>query len=125
VSKVVKKSCSEGISTGELLDIETFYFTYPSLSMLVHLMSKTHSAEYILDDQEYKLVRSSGIEDLDDFTLVSKAKLHSWTSIPMEKIHTLYRGAEAMIEDFHIGKKEEIEEIWESRAAGCAEDEVQ
>jgi hypothetical protein len=94
--------------------------------MLVHLISKTHSADYILDDQEYKLVRSSGIEDLDNFTLVSEAKLHSWTSIPMKKIHTLYRGAEAMIKDFHIGKREEIEEIWESRAAAeCAKDEVQ
>lgn len=78
-------------------------------------MSKSHPAEHILDGQEYELVSSSGIEYIDDFTLVSKAKLHTWTRVPPEKIHTLYGSAEVMIRDFHAEKKGEIEEILEFR----------
>jgi hypothetical protein len=103
------------------LDLETFYFEYPSLRNLVELMSQTLSVEHTLEDHEYKSVMSNGIEYLDDFTLVSAAKLHTWTCIPMGKIRTLYGCAETMIRDFHAGKEEEIKEIQEFRAAGRAE----
>ena len=80
-------------------------------------MNKALSEEHALEDHEYKLVLSSGIEYLDDFTLVSAAKLHTWTCIPTGKICRLYRCAEAMIREFHAGKEKEIKEIWEFRAA--------
>jgi hypothetical protein len=84
-------------------------------------MNEALSGEHVLKDHEYKLVLSSGIEYLDDFTLVSAAKLHTWTYIPMEKIHRLYGCAEAMIREFHAGKEKEIMEIWEFRAVGYEE----
>ena len=104
-----------------LLNLETFYFEYPSLRNLVDLMSQTLSVEHTLEDHEYKLVMSNGIEYLDDFTLTSAAKLHTWTRIPMGKICTLYECAEAMVRDFHAGKEKEVREIREFRAAVCAE----
>lgn len=81
-------------------------------------LSEEHGA---LEDHEYKSLLSSGIEYLDDFTLMSAAKLHTWTCIPMEKLRRLYGCAEAMIREFHAGKEKEIKEIWEFRAAGCGD----
>lgn len=82
---------------------------------LAVLMSERHPAEQTLENYEYDLVRSSGIEYLDDFTLVSAWKLQLWTSIPMDKIRALYTCAEVMIKEFHDRKEKEIGEIQECR----------
>jgi hypothetical protein len=103
----------------EDLDLETFYFDYPSLRDLVKHMSQAHlpGSEYILLERECQLVMSNGVEYLDDFTSVSCVKLHAWTGIPMGKLRALYGSAEAMIKDFHGGKVKEIGEIQEFRIA--------
>jgi hypothetical protein len=99
------------------LELETFYFEYPSLTALANIMRET--VGQALEYHEYDLLRSSGMEYIDDFTLVSARKLQHWTNIPADKIRALYRCAEMMIREFHGKKIEEIEEIREFRAAGC------
>jgi hypothetical protein len=103
-----------------------FYFQYPCVNELAVLMSKRFPVGQALENYEYDLVRSNGIEYLDDFTLVSTWKLQFWTSIPMEKIRALYTCAEVMIKEFHDRKEKEIKEIWEIReyqmfSTGCPE----
>ena len=99
----------------ESLDIETFYFDYPSWNILTALIP----VEDMLDSREYNLIQACiWIENLDDFALVSETQFHMWTGIPMRKIRALYRSAEKMIRKFHDTKRVEIEEIRELRAAG-------
>jgi hypothetical protein len=82
---------------------------------LAVLMSERCPVGQALENYEYDLVRSNGVEYLDDFTLVSAWKLQLWTRIPMDKIQALYTCAEVMIKEFHGRKKREIEEIRECR----------
>lgn len=76
-------------------------------------MSERCPVEQMLENYEYDLVRSNGIEYLDDFMLVSAWKLQLWTGILRNKIHTLYMCVKVMIEEFHNRKEKEIEEIQE------------
>ena len=80
----------------------------------------------ILNANEYQLVIEAGVENLDDFNLMSETQLQSWTGISMAKVQELYREARWLVEEFHVGKKREIEEIREFRQAaymyGISED---
>jgi hypothetical protein len=58
-----------------LFQLETFYFEYPSVKELAVLMSKRCLVGQALENYEYDLVRSNGVEYLDDFILVSTWKL--------------------------------------------------
>jgi hypothetical protein len=87
------------------------------LAAVNNLVQNTHLSGTLLDERECSLVLQAGIEFLDDFMMVSAAKLHAWTGIPLDRIRLLYRKVEVLIAEFHTRNRREIDEIWEMRQA--------
>jgi hypothetical protein len=85
--------------------IETYAFVYPSLAMDL----PTEYAGLKLSDIE--LIQNAGVQDADDFTLLSPLNLCLTTGIEPEQIVALYLWSSKMISMVHREQKGLIAEL--------------
>jgi hypothetical protein len=117
-------ACTELSATlpDHALHIPTFYFEYPPLENLLSLLDS--ESKHLLqgaswmDEGLQRILKSSGLRFLDDFTIVSPRAVYSINKIPVEMVRQLYVCAERMLLGFNLEKEAEIEEIEEMRREG-------
>lgn len=99
------------------MDVLTYCFEYPSLEeLLIFLNSESQNpfADASWKDEDIQLVlRSSGLQCLDDFTLVPSQAVYKFDKLSDNAVRRLYIGAEKMLQEFHSQKANEIAEIEE------------
>lgn len=96
------------------LRVKTYFFQYPPIEDLLELLGGSLEVRLVGfegADQIGTILRKGGLENIEDFTLLSPRSLHVYDGIPIEAIRLLYSGADEMMRAMHLGRAEEIEFI--------------
>lgn len=98
--------------------IPTFFFEYPSLEEILSHLDKESTLTFgtsWMDEVLQQALKSSGLEFLDNFTMISPRMVYLINRIPVEMIRELYARAEMMLLALHLEREAEIVEIEEMR----------
>lgn len=101
-----------------VLLVPTFFFEYPPLEDILSLLDKESALSFgtsWMDEVLQQALKSSGLEFLNNFTMISPRMVYLINRIPVEMIRELYTRAETMLLALHLERKAEIVEIEEMR----------
>lgn len=96
-----------------LLDVKTYYFTYPTVEDLLYTLNNVfiNDGANFVDIHGCQGLRIAGMFNVDDFTLITPLELSLVSRIVPEKVNILFDFVLGMIEAVHVEKQEDIAEI--------------
>lgn len=105
------------------LQVKIYHFVYPQVDHLVDSLGGELEVQLVGmsfkdGDSIGKVLRRAGLENLDDFAVVSPRSLSLYDGIPAGAIRLLYSGAEKLIRAMHLELEQDIRQIEEALAMG-------
>lgn len=103
--------------------MKIYHFVYPQVDHLVDSLGGELEVQLVGmsfkdGDSIGKVLRRAGLENLDDFAVVSPRSLSLYDGIPAGAIRLLYSGAEKLIRAMHLELEQDIRQIEEALAMG-------
>lgn len=99
--------------SNDVLAMETHCFAYPSVEALlqqVNAANQDGNVDYI-DAAGRQGLRIAGMFHIDDFRMITPLELCLISRIWPEKVHMLFAFVEEMLEEVHLQKQEDLDEM--------------